>query len=137
MKLYDDHYEEKIIIAALLHDLIEDTEVTFKEIVDGFGEEAGHLVSACSFDSSIMDPTERYKEANLRCKVSGKNALIIKSADFLDNLPYTLGRRGDNYEFLKAKTKHVIDQAAAVIADESIFKALLVSYKNFTTANNS
>lgn len=42
-------------IAALLHDVVEDTEITIKEIVDLFGEDVAHLVEGLTKIDEIRD----------------------------------------------------------------------------------
>lgn len=41
-------FDEDIVIAGLLHDLVEDTDTTLEEIRDGFGERVAAIVEACS-----------------------------------------------------------------------------------------
>src|SRR5262245_10796875 len=45
--------DEDILIAALLHDTIEDTDATREEIVREFGEKVAALVSECTDDKSL------------------------------------------------------------------------------------
>lgn len=60
-----------ILIAALLHDVLEDTEIQYQELSNKFGEGIAILVKEC---------TKPYD------KLKSKNALIIKFADMLDNI---------------------------------------------------
>ena len=50
------HYPERdaLIIAGLLHDVVEDTEVTFEEVEARFGREVARLVRAVSKDDDAM-----------------------------------------------------------------------------------
>jgi guanosine-3',5'-bis(diphosphate) 3'-pyrophosphohydrolase len=41
-------FDEEVVIAGLLHDLVEDTDVTLEQIRDGFGQSVGVIVGACS-----------------------------------------------------------------------------------------
>jgi guanosine-3',5'-bis(diphosphate) 3'-pyrophosphohydrolase len=41
-------FDETIVIAGLLHDLVEDTEVTLDQIRQEFGKEVAEIVAACS-----------------------------------------------------------------------------------------
>ena len=126
MLLYNLNYSKDIIIGGILHDILEDTAVTPDEIKEKFGDKGAQLVQACSFDKSIDDKKDQYVEATERCSNAGKEALIIKSADFIDNIPYTLNKSPENinYDFLYAKTKHFIDTAKQIIFEEPIFKQL-------------
>ncbi len=41
-------FEEDVVIAGLLHDLVEDTEVTLEQVREGFGEQVAAIVGFCS-----------------------------------------------------------------------------------------
>lgn len=87
-KLLREGYDEEIVIAAILHDLLEDASVEIQTIRDKFGDKVARVISACSFDESIRDKKERYKELFDRVKREGREALILKAADILDNSNY-------------------------------------------------
>ncbi|MFT4309727.1 MAG: HD domain-containing protein [Candidatus Woesearchaeota archaeon] len=88
LHLYSLGYNNDIVVAAILHDVIEDTAVQIEEIKTKFGDKIAGLVEANTFDESIIDKTERYKENFERCYKAGKEALIIKTADLFDNADY-------------------------------------------------
>jgi GTP pyrophosphokinase len=46
---------KEIVIAGLLHDLLEDTDCKLEEIKGEFGERMVTLVAACTFDRKIKD----------------------------------------------------------------------------------
>jgi len=62
---------EEVLIAALLHDVIEDTRYCWVDVADNFGGEVADLVFEC---------TKPY------IKLQSKDALKIKFADMLDNV---------------------------------------------------
>ena len=76
------------MIPAILHDVLEDSDVKIGEVEAKFGKKIAKLVEANSFDESIEDKTERYKENFERCRKVGKDALIVKAADIFDNTDY-------------------------------------------------
>lgn len=49
-KLYQYDYSEEVIIAAALHDLLEDTNVTKEDIKIKFRETVANIVNVVSFD---------------------------------------------------------------------------------------
>src|SRR5580658_2784011 len=51
--------DTELIIAALLHDVIEDTDVTQRELTDRFGADIAHLVAELTDDKSL--PREERK----------------------------------------------------------------------------
>lgn len=81
-------YEKKVIIGAVLHDIIEDTEVTHKQLKEDFDQEILDLVKAVSFDKSILDPVEQYKEMYDRVLLYGKDAVVLKCIDIAVNSLY-------------------------------------------------
>jgi (p)ppGpp synthase/HD superfamily hydrolase len=79
-------FGDEVVAAALLHDLLEDTEATTEEIRDRFGERVADLVEALSDDPSI-ESYERRKDA-LREKAiaAGPDAVAVYAADKLSNV---------------------------------------------------
>jgi len=86
--LYERSYSRDIVLAGLLHDALEFSEISYEMLEKEFGENVAKLVSACSKDRSIEDPEKRIEEQIKRCAESGKDALIIKAADILDSFKY-------------------------------------------------
>jgi len=83
--LYNHGYERSIVLAGLLHDLIEDSTVTAKEIANDFGNDVADLVKANTKNENL--PKEnRYEELLQRCVQDGEQASIVKAADIIDNL---------------------------------------------------
>jgi len=58
MGLYHREYAKPIVVSELLHDLLEDTEVTSDEIRSKFGGDVANIVEATSFDEAIDDYLE-------------------------------------------------------------------------------
>lgn len=51
--LYELGYSKDIIISGTLHDLLEDTDISYEDICDSFGEKIAGCVLAATFDSKI------------------------------------------------------------------------------------
>jgi (p)ppGpp synthase/HD superfamily hydrolase len=81
-------YDRKIIIGAVLHDIIEDTNVTDEQLKEDFGQEVLDLVIAVSYNESISDPVEQYKDMYDRVLAYGKDAVVLKSVDIAVNSLY-------------------------------------------------
>ena len=79
------------IVAALLHDVIEDTESSKQDIVDNFGEEVALLVDGVSkigqiqFDSREQAEAENFRKM-LMAMSQDVRVMIIKLADRLHNM---------------------------------------------------
>ena len=87
-KLMDLGKSIEVIQAGILHDLIEDSDCTKEDIEDTFGKKVANLVSALTFDETIEDYKERWREAIQRIIDAGTDAMIIKIVDNMENLPY-------------------------------------------------
>lgn len=77
--------DEEILIAALLHDTIEDTDTTFGEITHIFGINVANLVLECTDDKSLAK-SERKKLQIINAPHKSFGAKIIKIADKTCNL---------------------------------------------------
>lgn len=78
--------DEELWAAALLHDLVEDTDVELSDIGDEFGPRVAGLVEAMTEDGSISDYGERKEEARCRARDAGRDASLIFVADKLSNI---------------------------------------------------
>lgn len=88
MKLMELKESKEVVISGFLHDLIEDTDCKVEEIRKQFGERVATLVTTCTFDRNIKDYKERWRNLILNIKRVGRDALVVKLADQMDNLPY-------------------------------------------------
>jgi len=96
LNLADMKLPQNMIIAGLLHDVPEDTQVTIDQIREKFGEDVGKLVSGITKVGTIKyRGVERYIE-NLRkmflAMAEDVRVVVIKFADRLHNLE-TLGAK--------------------------------------------
>ena len=89
--LMDLGMEETVIIAGLLHDVLEDTKVPKEEIEKEFGKDVLSLVEAITkLERLSFYPTEAYRAQNLRkmfiAMAKDIRVIIIKLADRLHNM---------------------------------------------------
>lgn len=87
-KLYELNQSKEVIIAGILHDLIEDTDCKIKQIENRFGSKVAKLVLACTFDRAIRDYKKRWHKSMANIKKAGQKAMIIKVVDANANLPF-------------------------------------------------
>lgn len=84
--LLDEHgYRDEALAAALLHDVVEDSETALEELREKFGEEVAGMVGALTDDESIDSYRERKAEHRERVAAAGDEALAIYGADKLTN----------------------------------------------------
>jgi (p)ppGpp synthase/HD superfamily hydrolase len=85
-KLWQEKCPEDLIIAGLLHDVVEDSAVTILEIKDEFGDQVADIVQACT-EPGKMIPWEKRKQVVLQRIREGSMALkLVACADKLHNI---------------------------------------------------
>lgn len=122
------------VIATILHDLLEDTDTKLNEIETKFGSNVALLVEATTLDQTITDKTARYKENFDRAYKIGKEALIIRAADLLDNSNYYYLTNKDMQIWLCEKLKYFLEISKDLIGNEVIYKELIVRYAKLVNA---
>jgi guanosine-3',5'-bis(diphosphate) 3'-pyrophosphohydrolase len=77
--------DPQILAAAILHDTLEDTETTLKELQREFGAHIARLVAEVTDDKSL--PKQRRKQLQIdHAPMKSKGAALIKVADKICNL---------------------------------------------------
>src|SRR6201996_5638633 len=79
-------YGEATLAAALLHDVVEDSDTTVEELRAEFGDAVADLVAALSDDESIESYRDRKDEHRRRVAAVDGDALAIYAADKLTNM---------------------------------------------------
>ena len=87
--------EDEVLSAALLHDIVEDTEITIQEVEDRFGKRIAEIVRGCTeqdkLEKQAMDKRASWKERKqhtihfLKTEATDEQ-LLVAAADKLDNL---------------------------------------------------
>lgn len=131
MYLDRNGYSADLVVAALLHDLIEDSDATIEQIRQKFGDKVAALVDANSFDESIQDKTEQYKHLFDKSLKTGKEALIIKAADILDNSDYYhLAGSKELESHLIEKMSYFIELSKDILKDEIVWNELRIKHES-------
>lgn len=86
--LYENGYGPDIVLAGLLHDVIEWSEATEEMLKKEFGVNVTRLVLANTKNDSILDTEEKTVELIKRCVKNGQDALIVKTADIIDSIKW-------------------------------------------------
>lgn len=93
----DMQMDAQAIMAALLHDVLEDTPVSYNQLANQFGDEVAHLVEGLSkltnLDVSKAEAQAENFRKMLLAMVSDIRVIVIKLADRLHNMR-TLGAVG-------------------------------------------
>ncbi len=77
--------DEDTVIAAILHDTIEDTETTREEIAEKFGEEIGALVDEVTIIDTGVKKVDKQREIDDASLLS-KKAALVRTADKICNM---------------------------------------------------
>lgn len=81
--------DEDVILAAILHDTIEDTKTTFEEIEGCFGSRVAKIVMECTDDKSL-EKAERKRLQIVNAPKKSSEAKCVKIADKTCNLASVL-----------------------------------------------
>lgn len=78
-------YDYDLCMAAFLHDVLEDTDITYEYLVEVFGEKIANIVRAVT-DEPGKNRKERKAKTYPKIKAFGEQAIIIKLADRIANV---------------------------------------------------
>ena len=128
-KLKELNQPKEVVIAGILHDLVEDTDCTISQIKRKFGQKVASLVSACSCPYQKNDKDRWLKFLN-KIERAGKRAIFIKLADANDNLPYTELIKDQAYlKRILWKHQMVVEKLKPKMKNYQIFKEYYKNYK--------
>ena len=74
-----------VLIAALLHDVLEDTQTGYEKLAAEFGERVAHIVQENSDDMTLSKP-ERRRARLAGISKKSRDARLVKFADIISNL---------------------------------------------------
>ena len=69
--LYENDYSRDVVLAGVLHDVLEFGKIEEEIIIEEFGENVLRLIKASSKDRTIKDSNERIEELIKRCAKGG------------------------------------------------------------------
>lgn len=115
-------YPVHIIQAGFLHDTIEDSRVSIESVKEQFGDNVATIVAGCTYDRSIQNKAEQYKDAMRRATEAGKETLIVMAADLIQNEPYY--NQEDFTQYPWDKITYFIGFAESYLKDEPVWKNL-------------
>jgi (p)ppGpp synthase/HD superfamily hydrolase len=85
-RLEEFGYRDEVLAAALLHDVVEDSETNLDELREKFGEEVAGMVGALTDDEALDSYRERKAEHRERVAAADEEAMAIYGADKLTNV---------------------------------------------------
>ena len=135
-------YPQDVVVAGLLHDIIEDGGMTMKELLDlGFSERTVSLVDACTHDSAMQNKDARWTKMIARLiDTQDKDAWAIKCADLLDNYASSHTMPEDRATFIRTvKVPLFLSVTKDILGESGVWQQLhqdirknpkLVAFKN-------
>jgi (p)ppGpp synthase/HD superfamily hydrolase len=119
-------YPDEVLAAALLHDVVEDSDTTVEDLRAEFDDEIADLVAALSDDESIESYRDRKDEHRGRVAAVDGDALAIYGADKLTNMTTLHGaiaaegiKVADEYDVPLGLKLEVWEADAAMLAAEA------------------
>lgn len=106
-------YSEDVVIAGILHDVIEDTKYTKEDISEKFGSKVADLVVGVTEDKSIKDWEAKMDNYLENLKNSNDEIKAISAADALDNrrsILWNIENGFDIWSKFKASPEKVIQK---------------------------
>jgi (p)ppGpp synthase/HD superfamily hydrolase len=95
------------LVAALLHDTIEDTDTDFDEIEEHFGRPIAECVAALTKNASLPEP-EREADYDRRLGAGPWQARLVKLADVHDNFLDMVNNEKPSMQKIRAKCERAI-----------------------------
>ncbi len=124
--LYDLGYGKDIVIAALFHDLMEDSSVEENTLVERFGRNVFDMVLACTLDKTIEDHKARYFKSFMEADRMGAACLIVRAADLIDNsYYYHLAENEKQFQILLEKFNCFLKISEQKLSREKVWPTLL------------
>ena len=118
-------YDKEIVQAALLHDILEDTHASVKDIRKKFGKRVVDMVVVSTFDKNIVDKKVKYINNFDKALKFGHDALVIRASDILDNSFYYPFVEDKNvYKHLFEKLVYFLKISKSKIGKEAVYEDL-------------
>lgn len=123
-KLSEHGFSEEVVMAGILHDVIEDSEVTYDDLRElGFSEEIISLVDLSSHDENLPSSDLRWFMIFARLiEVGETEAWNIKLADLMDNLGTCHTMPDDRRRFMRLSKGPMLRNISKQYAKESLWQ---------------
>lgn len=120
---------KEVVLGALLHDVVEDTNATLKDVEENFGGRVAELVGAMTYNEEL-DSGERSRDSVMRCKHLGRDALAIKAADLADNLRFYLSEANpEKFGQLVDSLHFFLDASAEELKQDETWQEIRQQYE--------
>lgn len=128
MLIYDLNITDtELIIAGLLHDVVEDSDITAGEIARQFGEPVGSLV----IKLTRYEDKETKREKFEKDLIGPADVRFIKTCDWVDNLrslPYSI-KRDEKFERIKREAGEMYIALAEATGNDWLVSEMKKAYE--------
>lgn len=121
--LWERGFSQDVVIAAVLHDVVEDTDIT----IDDVGQSFGHQV-AVYVDALTVSDTQDIMQSFARTAELGSEALSIRAADLIQNSYYYHLASTDMQKRLRDKFVYFMELSGELL-DEALVSELSKAYR--------
>lgn len=121
--LWERGFPQDVVIAAVLHDVVEDTDIT----IDDVGQSFGHQV-AVYVDALTVSDTQDIMQSFACTAELGSEALSIRAADLIQNSYYYHLASTDMQKRLRDKFVYFMELSGELL-DEALVSELSKAYR--------
>ncbi len=121
--LWERGFPQDVVIAAVLHDVVEDTDIT----IDDVGQSFGHQV-AVYVDALTVSDTQDIMQSFARTAELGSEALSIRAADLIQNSYYYHLASTDMQKRLRDKFVYFMELSGELL-DGALVSELSKAYR--------
>ena len=121
--LWERVFPQDVVIAAVLHDVVEDTDITIDDVEQSFGHQVAVYV-----DALTVSDTQDIMQSFARTAELGSEALSIRAADLIQNSYYYHLASTDMQKRLRDKFVYFMELSGELL-DEALVSELSKAYR--------
>lgn len=121
--LWERGFPQDVVIAAVLHDVVEDTDITIDDVEQSFGHQVAVYV-----DALTVSDTQDIIQSFARTAELGSEALSIRAADLIQNSYYYHLASTDMQKRLRDKFVYFMELSGELL-DEALVSELSKAYR--------
>ena len=121
--LWERGFPQDVVIAAVLHDVVEDTDITINDVEQSFGHQVAVYV-----DALTVSDTQDIMQSFARTAELGSEALSIRAADLIQNSYYYHLTSTDMQKRLRDKFVYFMELSGELL-DEALVSELSKAYR--------
>jgi (p)ppGpp synthase/HD superfamily hydrolase len=117
-RLSERGYSDEVLAAALLHDVVEDSELEVEDVRRAGGDRVAEIVGAMTDDDGDKPYAARKREHRRRVETAGLETLAVYAADKLTNLSMLRDAYAAEGEGIASELKVPLDEKVAVWTED-------------------